>query len=125
MDNQLINEPITNNQLPITMEELPMATEAQIRANQRNAQKSTGPRTSEGKAAVSQNAVQHGLSARQTIISSESQAEFDLYRERMLSELAPASPMESMLAERIITLSWRLKRAGRIQNQVCRRIERR
>ncbi|MCH7557536.1 MAG: hypothetical protein IIB56_08785 [Planctomycetes bacterium] len=94
-----------------------MATEAQIRANQRNAKKSTGPRTSEGKAAVSQNAVQHGLSARQTIISSESQAEFDLYRERMLSELAPASPMESMLAERIVTLSWRLKRAGRIQNQ--------
>ena len=94
-----------------------MSTEAQIRANQRNAQKSTGPRSSQGKAAVSQNAVQHGLSARQTIISSESQADFDLYRERMLSELAPASPMESMLAERIITLSWRLKRAGRIQNQ--------
>ncbi len=94
-----------------------MSTEAQIRANRRNAQKSTGPRTSQGKAAVSQNAVQHGLSTRQTIISSESQADFDLYRERMLSELAPASPMESMLAERIVTLSWRLKRAGRIQNQ--------
>ena len=45
------------------------------------------------------------------------QADFDLYRERMLAELAPASPMESMLAERIITLSWRLKRTGRIQNQ--------
>ncbi len=94
-----------------------MSTEAQIRANRRNAQKSTGPRTSQGKAAISQNAVQHGLSARQTIISSESQADFDLYRERMLAELAPASPMESMLAERIVTLSWRLKRAGRIQNQ--------
>jgi hypothetical protein len=95
-----------------------MTTEAQISANQRNAQKSTGPRTSDGKAAVSQNAVQHGLSARQAIISSESQAEFDLYREQMLAELAPLSPMESMLAERIVTLSWRLKRAGRIQNQV-------
>ena len=94
-----------------------MATEAQILANRRNAQKSTGPRTSEGKAAVSQNAVQHGLSARQAIISSESQADFDLYRERMLAELAPASPMESMLAERIVTLSWRLKRVCRIQNQ--------
>ncbi|MFZ2145903.1 MAG: hypothetical protein WAV28_01685 [Sedimentisphaerales bacterium] len=95
-----------------------MTTEAQISANQRNAQKSTGPRTSDGKSAVSQNAVQHGLSARQAIISSESQAEFDLYREQMLAELAPLSPMESMLAERIVTLSWRLKRAGRIQNQV-------
>ncbi len=94
-----------------------MSTKAQILANRRNAQKSTGPRSSEGKATVSHNAVKHGLSARQAIISSESQAEFDLYRDRMLSELAPATPMESMLAERIVTLSWRLKRAGRIQNQ--------
>jgi len=94
-----------------------MATEAQILANRRNAQKSTGPRSREGKAVVSQNAIQHGLSARQAIISSESQADFDLYRERMLSELAPASPMESMLTERIVSLSWRLRRAGRIQNQ--------
>jgi len=94
-----------------------MSTESQILANRRNAQKSTGPRSSQGKAAVSQNAVKHGLSARQTIISSESQAEFDFYRDLMLSELAPATPMESMLAERIVSLSWRLKRAGRIQNQ--------
>ena len=35
----------------------------------------------------------------------------------MLGELAPVGPMESMLAERIVSLSWRLKRAGRIQNQ--------
>ena len=57
-----------------------MATEAQILAKRRNTQKSTGPRTSQGKAAVSQNAVKHGLSARQAIINSESQADFDLYR---------------------------------------------
>ena len=95
-----------------------MANESQIRANRRNAQKSTGPRTSEGRAAISQNAVKHGLLTRQDVITSESQAEFDLYRKRMLAELAPASPMESMLAERIVTLSWRLKRTGRIQNQV-------
>jgi hypothetical protein len=35
----------------------------------------------------------------------------------MLDELDPVGPMESMLAERIVSLSWRLKRAGRIQNQ--------
>ena len=99
------------------LEILIMTSEAQILANRRNAQKSTGPRTSEGKAAVSQNAVKHGLLARQDVISSESQAEFDLYRQRMLDELDPLSPMESMLAERIVTLSWRLKRVCRIQNQ--------
>jgi hypothetical protein len=94
-----------------------MATEAQILANRRNAQKSTGPRSNEGKSAVSQNAVQHGFSAHQDIISSESPAEFELYRDQFLAELAPATPMESMLAERIISLSWRLKRSIRIQNQ--------
>jgi hypothetical protein len=94
-----------------------MTSEAQIIANRRNAQKSTGPRTIEGKAAVSQNAVKHGFSARQDVISSESQADFDQYRDQMLAELDPVSPMESMLAERIVTLSWRLKRICCIQNQ--------
>lgn len=94
-----------------------MATEAQILANRRNAQKSTGPRTHQGRAIISQNAIKHGLSAQQAIISSESQADFELYRDRMLDELDPIGPMESMLAERIVSLSWRLKRAGRMQNQ--------
>jgi len=94
-----------------------MATQLQILANHRNAQKSTGPRTLQGKAAVSQNAVKHGLLTRRDVISSESQAEFDLYRAQILDELAPLSPMESMLAERIVTLSWRLKRVSIIQNQ--------
>ena len=94
-----------------------MTTQAQTLANHRNAQNSTGPRTNEGKAAASQNAVKHGLLTRQDVITSESQADFDLYREQLLAELAPVSPMESMLAERIVTLSWRLKRVCRIQNQ--------
>jgi len=38
-----------------------MTTQKQIKANRQNAQKSTGPKTDEGKAAVSQNAVKHGI----------------------------------------------------------------
>jgi hypothetical protein len=94
-----------------------MATEAQIIANRRNAKKSTGPRTPKGKAIVSQNAVKHGLWARQALISTENQADFDLYRDQLLSDLIPESPMESMLAERIVVLSWRLIRTARIQAQ--------
>jgi uncharacterized membrane protein YheB (UPF0754 family) len=97
--------------------ELIMVSNSQILANRLNALKSTGPRTIEGKTAVSQNAVKHGLLAEQDVISSESEADFDLYRQQLLDELSPVSPMESMLAERIVTLSWRLKRAGRFQNQ--------
>ena len=94
-----------------------MATQAQILANRRNAQKSTGPRTIEGKAAVSQNAVKHGLLARHTVITSETQADFNLHRDRILADLDPLRATESVLAERIVSLSWRLKRAERIQNK--------
>jgi hypothetical protein len=94
-----------------------MATEAQVLANRLNAQKSTGPRTAEGKAAVSQNAVKHGLSARLDVIKGEDQAEFDRHREAMLGELAPVGAMEAMLAERVVNLSWRLKRVERTQNE--------
>jgi hypothetical protein len=94
-----------------------MASEAQVLANRRNAEKSTGPRTEEGKAAASQNAVKHRLSARQDVISSEDHAEFDLHRERMLDELGAVGLMETTLAEGIVSLSRRLKRAERIQNE--------
>lgn len=94
-----------------------MSSEAQIIANRRNAQKSTGPRTPEGKAVVSQNALNHGLTAANDVICSESHADFEQYRAQFLAELDPAGPMESMLAERVVALSWRLKRIARIQNQ--------
>jgi hypothetical protein len=95
-----------------------MATEAQVVANRSNARKSTGPRTPQGKAAVGQNAVKHGLSGRLDVIKGENQAEFDLQHEAMLGELAPVGPMESMLAERVVRLSWRLNRVERTQNEV-------
>jgi len=94
-----------------------MASLAQIYANRRNAEKSTGSQTAEGKAASSQNAVKHGLLARQDVIRTEDQGEFDSHREQMLRELNPAGPMETVLAERIVSLSWRLKRAERMQNE--------
>ena len=95
-----------------------MASEAQIQANRLNAQKSTGPRTPEGKAAVAQNAVRHGLLAEQAVIRGEDPGEFEFYREQMLGELAPAGALESILAERAVGLAWRLRRAERIQTQV-------
>jgi hypothetical protein len=94
-----------------------MSSNAQILANRLNARKSTGPRTREGKAVVAQNPIKHGLLARQDVISTESQAEFDLYRRLILAEFAPTTPMESVLAERIVTLSWRLRRTACIHNE--------
>jgi hypothetical protein len=92
-----------------------MASEAQVLANRLNAQRSTGPRTPEGKAVVSQNAVKHGLLAREAVSKGEDPGEFEFYRDQMLGELAPVGSVESVLAERVVSLSWRLQRAERLQ----------
>ncbi len=91
-------------------------TQAQIVANRRNCQKSTGPSTPNGKNAVSQNALKHGLLTDRTVIKSEDQADFDLHRTQILDELAPSTPIESALVDRIVSTLWRLKRAENFQN---------
>ena len=52
-----------------------MASEAQIRANQENARKSTGPKSDSGKARVAQNARKHGFSAREVIMTCDEDRE--------------------------------------------------
>jgi hypothetical protein len=93
-----------------------MASAAQVRANRANAKKSTGPRTEAGKEKASRNAVRHGLLAREAVVPGEDPEEFESYRQWMLAELAPAGPVEAVLAERVVGLSWRLRRAERLQN---------
>jgi len=94
-----------------------MATKAQTKANRQNAQKSTGPQTDEGKATVSQNAVKHGLFAAEAVIKGEDPAEYEAYHDQFLAELYPVGAVETMLADRFVSLAWRLKRAERMQNQ--------
>jgi hypothetical protein len=93
-----------------------MATEAQIEANRANAQKSTGPRTPEGKERASQNALKHGLLAKEAVIVGEEPEEFGLFRDEIGRELAPVGIVESRLVARIAGLLWRLQRAERVQN---------
>ncbi len=100
-----------------------MTSAAQVLANHSNAQKSTGPRTPEGKAVVAQNAVKHGLLAKEVVIKGEDPGEFEFYREQMLAELAPAGQMESLLAHRIVGLAWRLRRAERLQAAAFDKLE--
>jgi hypothetical protein len=93
-----------------------MATEAQIEANRINAQKSTGPRTPEGKERASQNALKHGLLAKDAVVVGEEPEEFGLFRDQLGVELAPVGIVESRLVARIAGLLWRLQRAERVQN---------
>jgi len=94
-----------------------MSTKAQTKANRKNAQKSTGPKTDEGKAAVSQNAVKHGLFA-QSVIYGENEGDYEAFHSKMFAEIDPVGAVELMLAERAVNLAWRLRRAERMQNEV-------
>jgi hypothetical protein len=94
-----------------------MLTKAQIKANRKNARKSTGPKTYKGKEKSSRNATKHGFFACQDVIKSESQLEFDMLSSEMLDELNPIGPMEHILADRIVSLTWRLKRVARMHTE--------
>ena len=91
-----------------------MISDKQLAANRRNAQKSTGPKTEEGKSVVAQNAVRHGFTAAAPILPNEDPAAYAAFKSQLTKELNPQGHVENMLADRIVDLSWRLKRSGRL-----------
>ena len=92
-----------------------MASEKQDRANRRNAQKSTGPKTPQGKAAVRLNAAKHGLLSKEALLPGEDGAALEELAERLRAELRPAGELEALLVERIVAAHWRLGRLGRVE----------
>jgi hypothetical protein len=84
-------------------------------ANRANAQRSTGPRTDAGKAVSSRNATKHGLLARPTLLSDENASELDDFRDDLLTRLASRGVAEELLADDVVGLVWRLRRAGRVE----------
>ena len=96
-----------------------MATRKQIRANRRNARKSTGPRTEAGKAASSANALSHGLTAAGTVVLPEEEPEeFERLRQGVIADLAPAGTLQQALAQRVAQLLWRLDRVARLEAEL-------
>ena len=95
-----------------------MTSERQVEANRRNAEHSTKPRTPEGKAAVAQNAIKHGLLAREVVMDFEDRDEFEAFQEGLLADLAPEGEAEVLLADRIVAAAWRLRRLGRLEREM-------
>src|SRR5262249_17986552 len=95
-----------------------MATLRQILANRANAQKSTGPVTSEGKAAISTNAVKHGVFARDWVVEGDDPDDLKVLTSELLHEIAPRNRSETILAERIIWASWRLRRLAQAEKHM-------
>ncbi|HEV3198100.1 MAG TPA: hypothetical protein VGZ73_09335 [Bryobacteraceae bacterium] len=92
-----------------------MASSAQVTANQANAQSSTGPRTPEGKAHVSQNALSHGLTARHLVIRPEEHQEFSALQDSLIAELDPQGAVETVTFHELLHSAWSLHRFRRIE----------
>ena len=94
-----------------------MTTLKKIEANRRNSQKSTGPKTPEGKAVVARNALKHGLLSRNPVLPGEDPyGEFPELVESLHQYYAPENPVNANLVEDLAGVMWKLRRAGRIQS---------
>lgn len=91
----------------------------QIKSNRQNAQKSTGPKSMEGKEISSHNATRHGLYSRELIIQSpnltEDPEEFERLHESLIFELMPNTQFQEFLVLKIALCIWRSRRALRAE----------
>ena len=93
-----------------------MSTQAQIIANQTNAQFSPGPITPEGKARSSANTIKYGFYAKQAVLLSEEDFHaFDALSVAFRLELHPTGPIERTLYNQIVLAAWNIERANRLE----------
>ena len=71
-------------------------------ANRANAQKSTGPRTAEGKRASAPNATKHGLFAQNTPVREEDRPAFLEFSDKIQADLQPQGPTETFFVEHFV-----------------------
>jgi len=71
---------------------------------------STGPRTPEGKAISSMNALKHGFSARNIIIMPGQQDDFRSLESGLLAQVRPEGPLEETLFNQLLRDAWTLHR---------------
>jgi hypothetical protein len=95
-----------------------MTTAKQRVANRRNAEKSTGPKTPEGKAVVALNAMKHGLLSRHVLLLDEDEAALVELGKRLRMHLQPVGEFEVLLVDRIVTAAWRLRRVLAIETSL-------
>jgi hypothetical protein len=87
----------------------------QIEANRRNALKSTGPTTLEGKERSRRNALRHGLTAETVIATLEDAEDYQAFEAAVIADYDAESAVERELVLRLASVLWRLRRATGIE----------
>lgn len=92
-----------------------MTSWRQIEANRRNALRSTGPTTVEGKQRSRLNAYRHGLAAETVIPSLEDAEDYEAFQATVIADYDAKSAVERELVLRLASLLWRLRRASGLE----------
>ena len=95
-----------------------MATQNQIDANRANSQKSTGPRSLEGKSASSMNALKSGIDAQSQVIRTENSEDLEALKHEYYSHFHPTNPIQRMLVDTLIDSEWLLRRFRIVEAQL-------
>ena len=95
-----------------------MPTEKQTEANRRNALKSTGPRTDEGKNKSRLNSFKHGLTGHLDVLTPDERAARDTFIAGIIGTLKPADPLETQLAHSVADGYWRINRVSAIEDDL-------
>jgi hypothetical protein len=98
-----------------------MSSIKQIEANRRNALKSTGPITSEGKQRSRCNALRHGLTAETVIAPLEDAEDYEAFQAAVIADCDAESAVERELVLRLASALWRLRRATGIETALFER----
>src|SRR6202046_4752892 len=83
-----------------------------------NGSKSKGPKTAEGKAKSSKNAVTHGLTANFTVLEHESQDDFQILLAPHVVRFEPADDVELELVHAMAITRWRIRRVAELETDL-------
>ena len=94
-------------------------SQKKLDANRRNALKSTGPKTPEGKAVASQNALRHGLRSRFCpILPGEDVDEFRAFHDAMVRDFKPCGIMQREIVDDLVGIRWKIRRIAHIETEM-------
>src|SRR6202163_3447717 len=95
-----------------------MTSFRQLEANRRNAVRSTGPKTEQGKRQSRRNAVRHGLTAEPVVASLEDSEDYRGFEAAIISDYDAQTAVERELVLRLASLLWRLRRIIAIETDL-------
>src|SRR6202050_5625497 len=95
-----------------------MPTARQSAASRANSQKSTGPRTTAGKAVSRFNALKHGIYAVHQIMFDETPEDLAELPAEYHELYSPADSKERFLVDSLVHNEWRLRRMRRVEAEL-------